>query len=465
MLQIPGTKPKIYRLDGRLLSQGNCDISDRTISFKPSEFSNTMDGYEEPDTRVTSDYHLLSDDVWKEFQIEEMQLHSIPDDDVVAHILGQRHYQVKYDCMWNGHSKGGPGIRSIKSESPTPPADLKPPVVQAQQSLLKPDLKLSVDPNTVVPMMPYYSLQTPPISDDEDTKPMTHILESLETALNENELEIDDGDLSDYFKEDGKEWGFFDEEIEEEEEEEEKEVKDVKEVIDVKPTIDEQQENEKRAFYAATDHSYHKGTHPGMLPGNLGIDTPSDSEEEIDVVSVGGGDKFCASKSAANALPTNPSTKDRRHIQRTMQSRFPQGLKTILPVKRAAPNPKKVDNRGRGRQYKRVKGNHRQYKRRYGYSSDSEPEPSEKRHLHNNMERQRRIDLRNLFNDLKKLLPDVSKKPRAAKVAILRGASAYCKDLTYTDQMLKKRIELMRQQQMRLRAEVSKLRRDVVAKR
>jgi hypothetical protein len=192
------------------------------------------------------------------------------------------------------------------------------------------------------------------------------------------------------------------------------------------------------------------------------------AEEEIDVVSLG--DKFSVSKVVAGALPTNPSTKDRRQLQMTMESCFPRGLKTIMPVKRvAAPGPTKKapENRGRARQYKRVKQNQRQYKKRnnYGPSSDSEPEPLEKRHLHNNMERQRRIDLRNLFNDLKKLVPEVNKKQRAAKVLILRGAAQYCEDLSKTSDVLGMRVEHLRQKQARLRAQLSKLRRDWASKR
>lgn len=81
------------------------------------------------------------------------------------------------------------------------------------------------------------------------------------------------------------------------------------------------------------------------------------------------------------------------------------------------------------------------------------------------MERQRRIDLRNLFNDLKKLIPDISKKQRAAKVLILRGAAQYCQELQHTEEVMARRVEAMRQQQARYRAHLSKLRRDVAAKR
>lgn len=248
-----------------------------------------MDVYkDELDTSLIDDY-LLSDDIWKQYQIEEMQLNTLPLFDSVSSSLEcEKTNQLKYDCMWNGHSK-------IKSKT----IDVKPPVQQqqVQQSLLKPDLRLSVDPNTIVPMMPTFhcSIQTPPISDDEDTKP-THILQSLQSALSENEL--DDGDLSDYFKDDGNNgWSFFEKDLDDDEDEEEENVQIKEEVmsffeedldyeddkVKIKQemlSLEEQHENEMRALYAASDHSYHKGTHHADLRfGNLGIDTPSDSGE------------------------------------------------------------------------------------------------------------------------------------------------------------------------------------------
>ncbi|CAH1372268.1 unnamed protein product [Tenebrio molitor] len=375
--------------------------------------------------------------------------------------------QIIYDCMWNGghNPRGAHEEQCYKVGAGSSPGDASAPVVQvgsSQQSLLKRDAKLIVDPNAVVPMTPFNSLlQTPPISDDEDTKP-TPILQSLVSALSENEL--DDGELSDYFRGDDGNWMVFDDKIDEEEEEDALE-DDERETEEARS---QRQQVEMRAFYAANDHSYHKGSYTAAHSDSLGIDTPSDSEEEIDVVSLG--DKFSVSKVVAGALPTNPSTKDRRQLQMTMESCFPRGLKTIMPVKRvAAPGPTKKapENRGRARQYKRVKQNQRQYKKRnnYGPSSDSEPEPLEKRHLHNNMERQRRIDLRNLFNDLKKLVPEVNKKQRAAKVLILRGAAQYCEDLSKTSDVLGMRVEHLRQKQARLRAQLSKLRRDWASKR
>lgn len=144
------------------------------------------------------------------------------------------------------------------------------------------------------------------------------------------------------------------------------------------------------------------------------------------------------------------------------------GIKAIIPVRKTSTttperpaNKKRTDSRGvkRTKQYKSYT------KRRIHHSSDSEPEPSEKRSLHNNMERQRRIDLRNAFEDLRHLVPEVSKKERAAKVVILREASQYCRFLTSSHQNYLTHIEELKRKQEWLRSRVSSLRRKLAIKR
>lgn len=107
------------------------------------------------------------------------------------------------------------------------------------------------------------------------------------------------------------------------------------------------------------------------------------------------------------------------------------------------------------------------YKRRHqaGNSSDSDLEPLEKRSMHNNMERQRRVDLRNAFEDLRVLVPEVSSRERAAKVVILREASLYCNKLGNIGMAMNRKVEELRRQQERLRLRVSQLRRNLAAKR
>ena len=55
---------------------------------------------------------------------------------------------------------------------------------------------------------------------------------------------------------------------------------------------------------------------------------------------------------------------------------------------------------------------------------------------HNNMERMRRIDLRNSFDSLKKLVPPLSKSTKCSKVEILRRAEEYIRALKTLEKRL-----------------------------
>lgn len=201
--------------------------------------------------------------------------------------------------------------------------------------------------------------------------------------------------------------------------------------------------------------------------------------------------QLITSRNCSTVLPTNPSIRDRQKLQRTVASAISSkreyaqassgGIKTRLPLR--LPNNgsaernngamKKQTSRGDGRRgvkrgrhrYQKTMGGSPAKRRGYGNSSDSETECSEKRSLHNNMERQRRVDLRNAFDDLRVLVPEVSCKERAAKVVILREAAAYCDQLGNESSNYLKQVAELRRQQERLRARVSQLRRNLAAKR
>lgn len=79
------------------------------------------------------------------------------------------------------------------------------------------------------------------------------------------------------------------------------------------------------------------------------------------------------------------------------------------------------------------------------YSVD-EVDTIEKRNLHNDMERQRRIGLKNLFEALKKQIPSIKDKERAPKVNILREAAKLCENLTREEQHLSDHKEMIREQ-------------------
>ena len=97
-------------------------------------------------------------------------------------------------------------------------------------------------------------------------------------------------------------------------------------------------------------------------------------------------------------------------------------------------------------------------------SSDDELD-TEKRREHNNMERQRRIELRNAFEELRVLVPAVEKKDKAPKVAILRQAASYCYMLKQTGEVTSTKVTELRRRQEKLRARLSQLRRSLAMTR
>lgn len=84
----------------------------------------------------------------------------------------------------------------------------------------------------------------------------------------------------------------------------------------------------------------------------------------------------------------------------------------------------------------------------------------EKRNQHNDMERQRRIGLKNLFENLKDKIPTLCEKERAPKVNILREATLLCTRLTQEDA----EIEHQKQRRHRLQQRLKQLREKLAAR-
>jgi hypothetical protein len=182
------------------------------------------------------------------------------------------------------------------------------------------------------------------------------------------------------------------------------------------------------------------------------------TEEEIDVDTI-----------IEKNLPTNPSARDRRALQTTVAHKFARSKhatnqrrrvsdddsissststlssKGSTPVKYGSQTParyvsslasrkrqqaghsKDGNNNVHKRYSKKQKLSHRSHKQQQ--IDQEELETIEKRNLHNNMERQRRIGLKNLFEELKCHIPSLKDKERAPKVNILREAATFCTKL------------------------------------
>lgn len=230
------------------------------------------------------------------------------------------------------------------------------------------------------------------------------------------------------------------------------------------------------------------------------------TEEEIDVVSVG--DK---------TLPTNPSAKDRRALQTTVAHKISAGIvKTTSTGIRTIPSRRRnsddsetsctatptksssyssgclsstsstsslqldSSNNSLSTSRKRQRDEHHQHRSNGGSnnakrfrgkkqrspikrqtSDTDENDTIEKRNLHNDMERQRRIGLKNLFEELKYQIPSLKDKERAPKVSILREAAALCRRYIREEEER----NALKKQQTKLYNRVSVLRTSLAAQR
>lgn len=198
----------------------------------------------------------------------------------------------------------------------------------------------------------------------------------------------------------------------------------------------------------------------------------STEEEEIDVESLG--EKLAPGTRGPVVMPTNPSAMDRHQLQRTVASamgaRSPQPARPARPACSSRPRKRPRDRSppaqsSRYRKRKKIAADPRRSPaERRSFSSpnsDSEADNIEKRSLHNDMERQRRIGLKNLFDELKREVPSIREKERAPKVVVLREAAALCTKL----QREEREREQLRARQSRLLARVRHLRLDLAARR
>lgn len=169
------------------------------------------------------------------------------------------------------------------------------------------------------------------------------------------------------------------------------------------------------------------------------------AEEEIDVVSVGTTTQQplpAAPHVRTDSLPRSPSAQQQHHLHHTMLTHVSPRQRPVAR-KRLVPPPSIAAG-----QRRRARGPSRRG-RRSNTDTDSEAEAPEmeRRSIHNDMERLRRIGLKNLFDELKKQIPATREKERAPKVVILREAASLCRKLYLEDierdKLKKKQNQLM----------------------
>uniref|UniRef100_A0A1B6L277 BHLH domain-containing protein n=1 Tax=Graphocephala atropunctata TaxID=36148 RepID=A0A1B6L277_9HEMI len=223
---------------------------------------------------------------------------------------------------------------------------------------------------------------------------------------------------------------------------------------------------------AKSDHNY-DGSSKGFCLDGLGVDTPSDSEEdeEIDVVSLSerssSRSSSCSGGGSVSGMPTRPTRRDREELEEITSSLLSASqavsrkLKKTHKRKRYRSDSSEDDEedslteyQNQGKRQRSSTSQRRKKHSRFGEEEDSQ----EKRDLHNNMERMRRIDLRNSFEELKALVPGVANKDRAPKVVILREAANYCCELGAESRSKYLQVIALKREQERLRRMVSSLR-------
>ena len=72
------------------------------------------------------------------------------------------------------------------------------------------------------------------------------------------------------------------------------------------------------------------------------------------------------------------------------------------------------------------------------------------RDLHNSLERQRRIDLRNAFDTLRNTVPELRVSDKASKLLILNKSRDYCWKLASRESSLQRELKLLRSRQQTL---------------
>ncbi|XP_076869875.1 myelocytomatosis oncogene homolog [Brachyhypopomus gauderio] len=182
-----------------------------------------------------------------------------------------------------------------------------------------------------------------------------------------------------------------------------------------------------------------------------GESSASDSEEEIDVVTV----RRCSSLTR--------SQQDRRDQQRALKRchlEIQQQHNYAAPRPASPPPPSPSQKRARGGGEPGRAGQHAGRSRSLAsrHSADTEDE-EERRRTHNVMERQRRNELKNCFLRLRDNVPELSNNDKASKVVILKRAKESIRNLESEEQRLSQKRDKLRERQELLEARLQRLKR------
>lgn len=158
-------------------------------------------------------------------------------------------------------------------------------------------------------------------------------------------------------------------------------------------------------------------------------------------------------KIRTGSLPTNPTRRIRKQLQHAMAAGVKRrgnahGNVTLLRRSGGGAGASS-GNSSHHKTPKRLHGRGSLGRKRGSPRSDCDD--PEKRHLHNSLERMRRVDLRNAFEELRGRVPDLQDREKAPKVEILKKASDHCREVNRREQTLTQEKERLRRYQSELR--------------
>uniref|UniRef100_A0A8C4Q6X9 MYC proto-oncogene, bHLH transcription factor a n=1 Tax=Eptatretus burgeri TaxID=7764 RepID=A0A8C4Q6X9_EPTBU len=197
-------------------------------------------------------------------------------------------------------------------------------------------------------------------------------------------------------------------------------------------------------------------------PHTCGLETPSDSEEEIDVVTVDRRQTpSCPhvphSTNTAGVRPfQQPSRGMAQHFQVSIQLQHNYAAPTPLPAPPPAHQPSLAKRARAGGGIVRRPAYNSCGSSGSGSASDSDE--TERRRTHNILERRRRDGLRSRFAALRSELPDLRQNLRAAKVLILRRAAEHALRLAAHENSLLEEKKLLEKQQRLLTRQLQRMR-------
>ncbi|XP_068605190.1 myelocytomatosis oncogene homolog [Brachionichthys hirsutus] len=178
----------------------------------------------------------------------------------------------------------------------------------------------------------------------------------------------------------------------------------------------------------------------------------SDSEEEIDVVTVARGSAGPASLSPLAGLSVcqRKQEEERRAIRRHhMEIQLQHNYAAPRPASPPPPSSTSSKRQGGPDGWSRSPPSSR--------NSPEVEDEEERRRTHNVMERQRRNELKNCFVHLRDNVPELSRNDKASKVVILKKARDCISSLENQADRLQTRRELLRVKQLELKARLQQL--------